>query len=146
MRLQDVVSDQTVLQFGSSLRDDTQPAPVAGAPGATSCPTCGSRFSPDGRFCPFDGTPLVAASPADPASDPLLGTLIDGRYEVQSVIGEGGMGSVYEVRHRALGKRFALKALRKDLALDGEIAARFIQEARTAAAVSHPGSRREGPR
>jgi serine/threonine-protein kinase len=56
-----------------------------------------------------------------------------------SVIGEGGMGTVYEVRHRALGKRFALKALRKDLALDAEIAARFIQEARTAAAVSHPG-------
>jgi serine/threonine-protein kinase len=100
---------------------------------------CASRFSPDGRFCPFDGTPLVAATGWDPSADALLGSLIDGRYEVLSVIGEGGMGTVYEVRHRALGKRFALKALRKDLALDSEIAARFIQEARTAAAVSHPG-------
>jgi len=54
-------------------------------------------------------------------------------------LGEGGMGTVYQVKHRALGKRFALKALRRDLAADGEIAARFIQEARTAAAVSHPG-------
>jgi serine/threonine-protein kinase len=65
--------------------------------------------------------------------------LVDGRYEVLAVLGEGGMGTVYEVKHRALGKRFALKALRKDLTADGEIAARFIQEARTAAAVSHPG-------
>jgi eukaryotic-like serine/threonine-protein kinase len=46
---------------------------------------------------------------------------------------------VYEARHRALGKRFALKALRRELAAESEIAARFIQEARTAAAVSHPG-------
>jgi len=133
------VSDETVLQFGRSLREETRPVPVAAAPRATSCPACGSRFSPDGRFCPFDGTPLVAASGWDPSSDALLGSVIDGRYEVLSVIGEGGMGTVYEVRHRALGKRFALKALRKELALDSDIAARFIQEARTAAAVSHPG-------
>ena len=133
------MSDDTVLQFGQSLREEKLPVPIAGEPRATSCPTCGSRFSPDGRFCPFDGTPLVEAIGWDPSSNALLGTVIDGRYEVLSVIGEGGMGTVYEVRHRALGKRFALKALRKDLAQDSEIAARFIQEARTAAAVSHPG-------
>jgi serine/threonine-protein kinase len=133
------VNDDTVPQFGRSLREKTEAAPSAGAPPATSCPTCGSHFSPDGRFCPFDGSALVADAAWDPSVDALLGVVIDSRYEVLSVIGEGGMGTVYEVRHRALGKRFALKALRKDLALDGEIAARFIQEARTAAAVSHPG-------
>ena len=133
------MSDDTVPQFGRSLREEAVPAPIAGAPSATSCPTCGSHFSPDGRFCPFDGTALVAAPGWDPSADALLGNVVDGRYEVMGVIGEGGMGTVYEVRHRALGKRFAIKALRKDLALDGEIAARFIQEARTAAAVSHPG-------
>jgi serine/threonine protein kinase len=137
--IQDVVSDDTVLQFGQSLRAETPPVPIAREPRATSCPTCGSRFSPDGRFCPFDGTPLTAAVGRDPSRDALLGIVIDGRYEVLSVIGEGGMGTVYEVRHAALGKRFALKALRKELAQDSEIAARFIQEARTAAAVSHPG-------
>ena len=131
--------DETVLRFGGGRRDDTQPPPAAATPRATSCPTCGAHFSRDGRFCPFDGTLLVAASDRDSASDALLGTVVDQRYEVLSVIGEGGMGSVYCVRHRALGKRFALKVLRQDLALDGEIAARFIQEARTAAAVSHPG-------
>ncbi len=133
------MNDDTVPQFGRSLREEPLPVPIVTAPRATSCPTCGSHFSPDGRFCPFDGTPLVAAVGWDPSSNALLGTVVDGRYEILSVIGEGGMGTVYEVRHKALGKRFALKALRKDLALDAEIAARFIQEAQTAAAVSHPG-------
>lgn len=49
------------------------------------------------------------------------------------------MGRVYRVRHTSLGKRFAMKALRKDLANDSEIAVRFIHEARTAARVTHPG-------
>ncbi len=133
------MSDDTVLQFGLSLREAAGPAPIAGASRPTSCPTCGSHFSPDGRFCPFDGAALVPAEGWDPSTDALLGSLVDGRYEVLTVLGEGGMGTVYEVKHRALGKRFALKALRKDLTADVEIAARFIQEARTAAAVSHPG-------
>ncbi|HEY6077760.1 MAG TPA: protein kinase [Polyangiaceae bacterium] len=143
------MSDDTALQFGHSLREPAPEAPqgsppaaalpAATSPRATQCPICSSRFSPDGHFCPFDGTPLVAAPDWDPSSDRLIGTLVDGRYEVLGAIGEGGMGRVYQVRHRALGKRFALKALRQDLAVDGEIAARFIQEARTAAAVSHPG-------
>ena len=106
---------------------------------ASICPRCAQHFSPDGRFCPFDGEPLQAAPDWDPNADPLLGTTVDNRYEIESVIGEGGMGVVYRTRHRALGKRFALKALRRDLASDPEIAVRFMQEARTAASVSHPG-------
>jgi serine/threonine protein kinase len=132
--------DETLLQFGRA--GASAPAASSGAPalrGATSCPACGQHFSPDGRFCPFDGEPLRPAPEWDPSSDPLLGTVVDGRYEIRAVLGEGGMGVVYEARHRALGKRFALKALRKDLATDADIAARFMQEARTAAAVSHPG-------
>ena len=120
------MNDDTVLQFGRSLREGRQATPTTDSPRATSCPTCGSHFSPDGRFCPFDGTPLVAAVDWDPGADALLGSVVDGRYEIMAVIGEGGMGTVYQVRHRALGKRFALKALRKDLAQDSEIAARFI--------------------
>jgi serine/threonine-protein kinase len=102
------------------------------------CPTCNQHFSGDARFCPFDGDPLVAAVGYRPEADPLIGKVVDGRYEVESVIGEGGMGSVYCVRHRALEKRFALKVMRADLATEGELAARFIQEAKAAAAIGHP--------
>ena len=104
---------------------------------ARKCPTCEQAFSGEARFCPFDGDALVAAPEWDPAADPLLGEVVDGRYEVVSVIGEGGMGTVYEVRHAALGRRLALKVLRRDIA-DAEHAARFIQEAKAAAAIGHP--------
>jgi serine/threonine-protein kinase len=102
------------------------------------CPTCRQHFSGDARFCPFDGDPLEVAEGYRPDADPLLGKLIEGRYEVESVLGEGGMGSVYAVRHRALDKRFAMKVMRADLAKQGELAARFIQEARATAAIGHP--------
>jgi serine/threonine-protein kinase len=102
------------------------------------CPTCRQHFSGDARFCPFDGDPLEVAQGYRPESDPLIGKLIEGRYEVESVLGEGGMGSVYAVRHRALDKRFAMKVMRADLAKQGELAARFIQEARATAAIGHP--------
>jgi serine/threonine protein kinase len=133
--------DQTLNQPGSGQDTAGGAAQAASSEGrgATVCPQCGQYFSPDGRFCPFDGEPLRAAPERDHASDPLLGSVVDERYEICAVVGEGGMGVVYSARHRALGKRFALKALRKDLATDREIAARFMQEARTAASVSHPG-------
>jgi serine/threonine-protein kinase len=125
----------TQLQFGQRLSDQDEVEDAS----ATRCPRCGQLFSADGRFCPFDGEPLVRATDWDPSSDALLDRVIDGRYHVEAVIGEGGMGTVYRVRHVQLGKRLALKALRADLATDSEIAQRFIHEARTAASVSHPG-------
>ncbi len=134
--------DETVIQFGSAPDAAGVGAGQGESPvrsGATVCPHCAQHFSADGRFCPFDGEPLRPAPEWDPHADPLLGSVVDDRYEIVTVIGEGGMGVVYEARHRALGKRFALKALRRDLATDREIAARFTQEARTAASVSHPG-------
>ena len=129
------MAEHTLLEFAETPR--AEPAP--GAPRATICATCTQHFSPETRFCPFDGHALVPAADWDPASDPLLGTVIDHRYRVERVVGGGGMGLVYAVCHTKLGKRFALKALRADLASEPEVAQRFIQEARTAAAIEHPG-------
>ncbi len=106
-----------------------------------SCPECNEQYSSDSMFCPFDGTKLedmIWVAPTDPTVDPLLRTLVDGRYRVERVLGEGGTGTVYEVLHESLGRRFAMKVLRREVAADAAIASRFIQEARATASLKHP--------
>jgi len=102
---------------------------------AVVCGRCGRRLGVGVRRCPYDGE--VVAVPAE--SDGLVGELIDGRYVVKAVLGHGGMGIVYAVQHTKLGRPLALKVLRRDLARDADLCKRFIQEARAAAAVNHPG-------
>ncbi len=101
------------------------------------CPECAQRFGADARFCPFDGTMLTSEA-WDPGYDSRLGTVVDGRYELCAVLGEGGMGTVYKVRHAGLDRMFAMKVLRKDLARDKDLALRFTQEARATASIMHP--------
>ncbi|MCY0986202.1 serine/threonine-protein kinase [Nannocystis sp. ILAH1] len=71
-------------------------------------------------------------------ADPPLqtGAVIDGRYRVVTVIGEGGMGRVYETEHLFLRRRLALKLVRRD-AGTGEAAKRLLQEAVLAGKVPH---------
>src|SRR5438874_9083110 len=101
------------------------------------CAECGQRFSHDAMFCPFDGTKLTLGA-WDPSADPLLKKVVDGRYEVVGVLGEGGMGTVYDVVHTSLHRHFAMKVLRRDLARDPELATRFTNEARATASIKHP--------
>ena len=101
------------------------------------CPDCGTGFGVEATFCPFDGIALEAGT-WDPTRDPLTGTVVDRRYEVMAPLGEGGMGTVYKVRHVTLDRLFAMKVLRRDLAKDAGLAARFMQEARATAAIVHP--------
>ena len=66
-----------------------------------------------------------------------------GRYEVEVPLGEGPVGRVFIARDPVLGRRVALKVLRRDLPLSdelrGQLADRVRQEARSAAMLSHPG-------
>ncbi len=66
------------------------------------------------------------------------GTEIDGRYRVIRLLGEGGMGAVYEVEHLGVGKRLAVKMLHAHYARQPEAVKRFAREARAAAAIGHP--------
>ncbi len=61
-----------------------------------------------------------------------------GRYEIRSKIGEGGMGEVYLARDTQLDRDIALKILTANVARDQQRLHRFLQEARAAAALSHP--------
>ncbi|MBI5477656.1 MAG: protein kinase [Deltaproteobacteria bacterium] len=67
-----------------------------------------------------------------------LGTLLGGRYRIDSLLGAGAMGAVYLARHEVLLREFAVKVLRRDLADDPRIARRFQREARAASRVQHP--------
>jgi eukaryotic-like serine/threonine-protein kinase len=67
------------------------------------------------------------------AAPPALGTILANKYELVSVLGQGGMGVVYEALHRKLGQRFAVKMLRAELMDDEKYVARFEREARLAA-------------
>jgi serine/threonine-protein kinase len=73
-------------------------------------------------------TPPFAA-PLRPALDRTVGRILGTRYRVLSRLGEGGMGTVYLCEHAVLGRRYAVKVLRPDLADDPEIAERFRNEA-----------------
>jgi beta-lactam-binding protein with PASTA domain len=66
------------------------------------------------------------------------GTVIDGRYEVLSRIGTGGMADVYLARDQLLGRQVAVKLLHHRFAEDQEFVERFRREASSAASLSHP--------
>jgi eukaryotic-like serine/threonine-protein kinase len=67
------------------------------------------------------------------------GRVIAGRYRIRRLLGKGGMGAVYEAEHIALERTVALKVLLPDHATDAGVVARFMQEARAAAAIGVPG-------
>ncbi len=67
-----------------------------------------------------------------------VGDIIEGRYVIEHVLGEGGMARVYRVRHLGLGSLHALKVLNTDLASRPEIRNRFAAEGQIQAQVRHP--------
>jgi serine/threonine-protein kinase len=71
-------------------------------------------------------------------TDSLAGRLLDRRYRIESRLARGGMASVYAATDTRLDRRVAVKVMHPALADDEEFVARFIREARAAAALSHP--------
>src|SRR5512141_1175879 len=65
------------------------------------------------------------------------GEIINGKYRVVRLLGDGGMGSVYEAHHELLGTRVALKLLHPELSRSGNMK-RFLQEARASARIKSP--------
>ncbi|MFF2495793.1 Stk1 family PASTA domain-containing Ser/Thr kinase [Agromyces sp. NPDC058064] len=71
-------------------------------------------------------------------ADPMIGRLIDGRYQVRSRIARGGMATVYLATDLRLERRVAIKIMHGHLADDNTFKTRFVQEARSAARLAHP--------
>jgi eukaryotic-like serine/threonine-protein kinase len=116
------------------------------------CPHCGLPHPVEEAFCPGTGKVMRtkaarSSNPPGPAAPPssrravaghLLGKTIGGRYRVRSVLGEGGMGTVFEAEHIALGRSVAVKVLHATQAAKKDSIRRFHQEARAAGAIGHP--------
>jgi serine/threonine protein kinase len=66
------------------------------------------------------------------------GTLLGGRYRIETLVGEGGMGAVYEAVQQDLDRRVALKILHEHFTEDVELRGRFQREARVVAMLGHP--------
>ncbi|MEZ4228970.1 MAG: serine/threonine-protein kinase [Polyangiaceae bacterium] len=64
--------------------------------------------------------------------------MIGGRYELESLLGEGGMGAVWRARHLITKKHVALKLLKQSGAANDKVLKRFLREARAVSAVQHP--------
>jgi serine/threonine-protein kinase len=146
------------------LRKETEPTQLSVQPDSASAPIAAASSLAD----PDDATPLApsvaaylagaetaAATMMDPASsgpavtgtgdalgstgaDRYIGATIDGRYLVEAVLGEGGMGFVYRCRHKVIDKLVAIKILRQEIARDPEVMTRFVNEARAASAIGNP--------
>jgi eukaryotic-like serine/threonine-protein kinase len=132
---------------------------------ALRCPRCGASFVSPARYCTRDGFPLVPAdtpspTPAiprgfglhrtgegriglpsarrgDPASG-LSGRVLEGRFQMEARVGEGGMAYVYRARDRQTGRTVAVKVLMSRLVGDREAMARLQREAQVATRLDHP--------
>jgi serine/threonine-protein kinase len=67
-----------------------------------------------------------------------IGSVVNGKYRLVRLLGDGGMGSVYEAQHAVLGTRVAIKVLHPELARRTGLVERFLQEARVAAQIRSP--------
>ncbi len=93
-----------------------------------------------GKGRPHSTAEALATKPEiDPDdSQPLIGLVVDGRYRVVELIGEGGMGKVYLAEHVEIGKRVALKVLHPSYSHMPDLVERFRREARAASKIGHP--------
>jgi serine/threonine protein kinase len=105
--------------------------------GPKRCSVCDNRYPADFLICPRDGTPLEVDASA--REDPHLGRVLGDTYQILRLVGEGGMGRVYEAKHlRLRDRRFAVKILHPEFSQKAEIVSRFQQEAESASAIDHP--------
>src|SRR5215475_598398 len=94
------------------------------------CPTCRTCFPDDVVYCPDDAAETTTSIGGEP--------ILDGRYQLEKRLGQGGMGIVYKGRHIFLKTSHAIKIILPDLVgNDPNLVTRFRQEALAAAAIRH---------
>src|SRR6478735_2911752 len=97
-----------------------------------SCPQCKLKYPDDAAGCFLCGGVLVSIK------DPLIGTTIAGRYQIEEVLGQGGMATVYAARHRLVDRPCAVKVMNAQYTRNEVIRERFRREAKAAQKLAHP--------
>ena len=99
------------------------------------CSSCGESYDAISRFCSRCGAAIVEA-------DPLLGSVMAGRFRIERLIGEGGMGRVYEASQELGGveRKVAVKVLLPEFAVREADRQRFLRECATVAELEHPNT------
>ena len=98
------------------------------------CTLCKAKYDDNVSFCSIDGEVLED----DPSS--FVGTVLDGQYQIESLLGKGGMGAVYLARHILLGDRVAIKVLPPEMRNNAEWLRRFRREGQAARRFRHPNA------
>src|SRR5258707_7108915 len=111
--------------------------------GARFCNNCAAPLSPS--QIPAGVGSLAASGQIDATieadkKDELIGRMIEGRYRIESLIGLGGMGSVYRVTRLLIGDEVAMKILHSERLADPHAGERFRREAQAAARLKHPNA------
>jgi serine/threonine protein kinase len=111
------------------------------------CAHCGLPHADRVQVCPLTGLrierPTAAHTRPRPraageAAEQILGSVIDGKYRITSLIGQGGMSAIYEAQHVGLDRVVAIKVLHPSLADDPEAIARLNNEAQVVSSIGHP--------
>jgi eukaryotic-like serine/threonine-protein kinase len=105
------------------------------------CNTCGSENVDGARFCASCGATMTSVE-VQQQDNTLVGQVVGGRYHVKRVLGEGGMGIVYEAEQQmgTATRKVALKTLHAHLSHDSSVSARFHREVGTIAQLEHPNT------
>lgn len=102
--------------------------------GLLKCPVCNKEYPVGTAKCTDDGAELNKDATE---SDSLIGKLFAEKYEILSLLGEGGMSKVYKARHKFMKRIVAVKLLHESATKDPTAKARFQQEAEAASALNH---------
>lgn len=103
------------------------------------CPQCKRDFGEqEFRVCPFDGAALSEKSAQ--TVDPMLGRVLDGRFQIIETIGRGGMGAIYKAIHKQMDRVCAVKLLSPVSADWDSAVARFRREAKLTSRIDSPNA------
>jgi serine/threonine-protein kinase len=103
------------------------------------CPSCNTPNADGARFCAKCGALLPVEKDE---ADPLIGTKVGGRYNIIKVLGEGGMGRVYNAEQQmgTTVRKVAVKTLLSEYARDAKVVERFMRECATVVELEHPNT------